>query len=143
MSVAAGPDRPAFTSVLAMGELAQSLAYAWGMAGHSSGNSTWTTRTYHPGRMPGMATGPFGQAVVHTLTPRAPGQARVDWLAAQQLAVEEDGEMLSSWTQAHLPDSVIVGIPRGFLPVTLSRLGSLPPPMTCRPMVHTGTSSGN
>ena len=60
MSVSAGPDRPAFTSVLAMGELAQSLAYAWGMAGHSSGLSTWTTRTYHPGRMPGMATGPFG-----------------------------------------------------------------------------------
>jgi len=26
--------------------------------------------------------GPFGQAVVHTLTPRAPGQARIDWLAA-------------------------------------------------------------
>ena len=48
MTVSAGPDRPAFTSVLAMGELAQSLAYAWGMAGHSGGQSTWTTRTYHP-----------------------------------------------------------------------------------------------
>ena len=86
-----------------------------------------------------MATGPFGQAVVHTLTARASGQNRINWLAAQQLATDGEGDVLSSWTQEHLPDSVMVGIPRGFIPVTLSRLGNIPPPMACRPMIHAGT----
>ena len=86
-----------------------------------------------------MATGPFGQAIIHTLTSRETGQNRRNWLAAQELATDGEGDVLSSWTQEHLPDSVVVGIPRGFIPVTLIRLGGLPPPMACRPMIHAGT----
>jgi hypothetical protein len=138
MAVSAGPDLPFFTSVLAIGELAQNLAYGWGMGGHAAGGAIWRTRTYHPGRLPGMAIGPHGAAIVHTLalTTWGAGHAAALWHSAQLMAVDEPGEVLSAWTQDHLADSVIVGIPRGFLPVTFRRLGRMPAP--CRPLIHAG-----
>ncbi len=123
LAVSPGPGQPFFVSVLAVGELSQGLAYAWGMDGHHRGGATWKTRTYAPGRLPGMATGPFGAAIVHTLTTRAARCAAALWQAAQQLIVGEAGEVLSAWTQDHLADSVIVGIPRGSLAITLGHLG--------------------
>ncbi len=50
LAVAALPGQPFVTSVLAIGEVAQGQAYAWGMRGHSGG-ATWKTRTYAAGRL--------------------------------------------------------------------------------------------
>ena len=111
LTVSAGPDQPFCTSVLAIGELAHGLAYAWGMDGHAGG-AIWKTRTYSPGRLPGMATGPHGEAIVHTLTTWGASHAAALWQTAQLLAVDEPGEVLSAWTtQDHLAGSFIVGIP--------------------------------
>ena len=102
------------------------------MRGHNAGGATWKTRTYAAGRLPGMATGPHGAAIVHTLSTRG---ARC---AAQLLTAVDPSEVLSAWTQDHLADSVLVGIPRGFIPITLRNLGRLPNPLACRPMIHAG-----
>ena len=63
-----------------------------------------------------MATGPHGKAIVHTLSARGAVHAALHWETARLLGTDEPGETLSAWTQDHLADSVLVGIPRGFLP---------------------------
>jgi hypothetical protein len=83
LAVTAPPGQPYFTSVLAIGEVAQGLAYAWGMRGHAGGQGTWTTRTFQPGPLLGMATGTHGKAIVHTLSTRGSVHAARHWEAAR------------------------------------------------------------
>ena len=85
------------TAVLALGEHAKGLAYAWGRLGHTAGQSNWQTRAYPPGRLPGMATGPLGDVVVHTLTTDNAALAQTHWHSAQRLAATDEGEVLSFW----------------------------------------------
>ena len=68
------------------------------MRGHTAGGATWRTRTYAAGRLPGMATGPHGDAIVHTLTTLGARCAERHWEDAQLLAADEPDEVFSAWT---------------------------------------------
>jgi len=100
--------------------------------------AVWKTDTIQPGRLPGMEPPGIGPVSVHTIQIHGPRGARHAGILQLRMDGLEGstgpGTLVSSWSADDVRDCMLLGVPRGAIPVAIESCRS------CQPHVE-GSSS--